>query len=220
MNSERGKFIFSLGVTFLFVLGLTTILVITNREAIMRVRDRAISKAARRGDLKNLQLLLLTSSSVNGAKGAEMYPLVAAARAGHNDIVRFLLAAGADINAADFSGTPLMAAIAERRIETVKLLLEKGADPKAGSYFGTTALNMAVQAGQLEIVKLIIPRVDVKSKATPSPLAIAILQRRMDIVHLLLDNGVKMEDSEKQSMLEMARRMGNEEIIKALGQLE
>ena len=63
-----------------------------------------------------------------GMKG-DCTPLMEAASAGHTDIVRLLIAHGADVNAQSSSGnTPLMYACAGGHEEVVRVLLEAGAN--------------------------------------------------------------------------------------------
>ena len=67
-----------------------------------------------------------------GMKG-DCTPLMEAASAGHTDIVRLLIAHGADVNAQSSSGnTPLMYACAGGHEEVVRVLLEAGANVEAG----------------------------------------------------------------------------------------
>ena len=62
-----------------------------------------------------------------GMKG-DCTPLMEAASAGHTDIVRLLIAHGADVNAQSSSGnTPLMYACAGGHEDVVRVLLEAGA---------------------------------------------------------------------------------------------
>jgi ankyrin repeat protein len=70
--------------------------------------------------------------------------LIYAVEAGHFDIVRMLLQAGADVNAASADGrTPLMHAFVTGNIDLIRLLLQQGADPKRQSVTGETAESIA-----------------------------------------------------------------------------
>ena len=61
-------------------------------------------------------------------------PLMEAASAGHTDIVRLLIAHGADVNAQSSSGnTPLMYACAGGHEDVVRVLLEAGAHVEVSS---------------------------------------------------------------------------------------
>jgi len=61
-------------------------------------------------------------------------------------LVKSLLASGADINAKDNNGwTPLIEAAQEDHLEIVTLLLEKGADINSKTTKGATALIIAAQ---------------------------------------------------------------------------
>jgi ankyrin repeat protein len=64
-----------------------------------------------------------------------------------------LLQAGCDINAADSNGrTPLMYAARYQRPAAVRLLLERGANEKLKDKSGLTALDLARQSGNKEII--------------------------------------------------------------------
>ncbi|KAH7134453.1 hypothetical protein EDB81DRAFT_870995 [Dactylonectria macrodidyma] len=88
-------------------------------------------------------------------------PLWYAAQNGHETVVKLLLAAGADVNAAAGYGgrTALQAAIGEGHLEVVKKLLADGADVNAAAaagYNGRTALQAAAEGGHLEVVKKLL----------------------------------------------------------------
>ncbi|KAL7895629.1 hypothetical protein HDV64DRAFT_257366 [Trichoderma sp. TUCIM 5745] len=80
---------------------------------------------------------------------------------GQEAVVKLLLAAGADVNAAaeSFGGTALQRAAKEGDQEIVKMLLTAGADVNAApadSYWGATALQAAAWKGHQEIVKMLL----------------------------------------------------------------
>lgn len=68
-------------------------------------------------------------------------------------VLRLLLAAGADVLAADDKGfTPLMVASMHDSVEAMQLLLAAGADVAAATIFGGTALHNAAEAGAIGVV--------------------------------------------------------------------
>ena len=92
-------------------------------------------------------------------------PMYLAAERGHLEVVRLLLEARADKNAARQDGTTaLMAAAVNGHLEVVRLLLEAGADKNAASQDGTTALMAATARGHLEVVRLLLEAGDDKRR--------------------------------------------------------
>ena len=101
-------------------------------------------------------------------------PLVRAAKAGDVEVVRWLLAKGADVTVATADGvTPIMAAagVASRdsdtrgrfrterdAIESVRLLLAAGADVNGADNRGQTPLHGAAFWGSNELVKVLVER--------------------------------------------------------------
>ncbi len=77
------------------------------------------------------------------------------------EVVKTLVAYGADVNKPDPSGqdplyfTPLRLAVFTNDLETVKLLIDNGADVNAKDNEGNTALKLAQQAGNTKIVELL-----------------------------------------------------------------
>ncbi|PGH33792.1 hypothetical protein GX50_03361 [[Emmonsia] crescens] len=81
-----------------------------------------------------------------------------AATQGHTEIVRHLLARGADPNRDKlfFFGNPLQAASFKGHTEIVALLLRYNADPNARGYQFGSALQAAALQGHVEIVRLLV----------------------------------------------------------------
>ncbi|KAH6986800.1 hypothetical protein EDB80DRAFT_183080 [Ilyonectria destructans] len=98
-------------------------------------------------------------------------PLWYAAQNGHDTVVKLLVAAGADVNAAaaEFDGrTALQAAAEGGHLGVVKKLLAAGADVNAAAAgdYGQTALRTAAERGYLEVVeKLLAAGADVNAAA-------------------------------------------------------
>jgi ankyrin repeat protein len=106
-----------------------------------------LTDAADQGDLAAVSRLLaehpgLVNSTNGNAHGST--PLHFAAHSGHADVIRVLLAHGANINARNNEGqTPLMIAADSSQTETVKLLLANHADANLKDNSSHTAWNYA-----------------------------------------------------------------------------
>ena len=81
-----------------------------------------------------------------------MTPLLLAARDGRVASVEALIAAKADVNAADPNGmTPLLLALTNNQLDVARLLVDKGADVKAADWYGRTPLWAAVEIRNLDM---------------------------------------------------------------------
>src|SRR5689334_20291969 len=106
--------------------------------------------AIRRDDTAAVQALL-KANDINLKDSRGDTPLMYAAAAGSEAMMRLLLDAGADVNTKNsFEATPLMWAITS--LPRVKLLIDRGADVKARSKAGHTPVQLACStAGNLEV---------------------------------------------------------------------
>ena len=103
--------------------------------------DNAMMMAALNGHHGIMKALRQRNASVDG-KG--WTPLIYAATGGHDEIVRWLLAEGADVNAASPNGTTaLMMAVRENRYSTSILLIARGANVNHRNENGASALDWA-----------------------------------------------------------------------------
>ena len=118
-------------------------------------------------------------------------PLMAASGRGDNDIVELLLHHGLDIDKESSDGKyALLVAIKRGHVSTVELLLQKGAKVKKSIINAVCVLPESVV---LSIVKLLIAHgadVDCEdSYNTQTPLLIAISEKSLKVVELLVENG-------------------------------
>ncbi len=74
------------------------------------------------------------------------------------DVVKMLLAHGADVNKKTIGGeqTALMGAVVKKRPEIIRVLIEHGADVNARSKQGITPLMYAVQQGDMDTAKVFL----------------------------------------------------------------
>lgn len=103
-------------------------------------------------------------------------PIYYAASFGLTEVVRYLLDAGADIEAHGGRGgaTPLNIASFRGHYDVAKLLLERGADPLAEDYYGTwSAIEWAHYNGHMRVVKLLSNSDDDMNDVSPHKRAAA-----------------------------------------------
>lgn len=90
-----------------------------------------LHRAARSGDLKQVESLIEHGTPVNARDSLGGTALHDAAWAGEAEIVEYLIRAGADVNARHSEGqsTPLDYAVLMNRFEVVEILLDHGRKP-------------------------------------------------------------------------------------------
>jgi len=101
-----------------------------------------------------------------GKTGEESTALIDAAADGNIEVVKQLLAAGANVNAKNkWGGTPLHWAARGGHKEIVELLIAKGANVNAKNDEDGTPLHLAADRGHTEVVELLITKgADVNAK--------------------------------------------------------
>ena len=113
--------------------------------------------AADRGDLAAIKNQLADRANVNLQDGEGKTALFYAADRGHTEIVKLLLAKGADVKSAA-GAKALMASACAGDLESVKAILAQGADINAQDKEGVTALMVAAEENRVEVVKLLLSR--------------------------------------------------------------
>jgi len=119
---------------------------------------RAISYAARYGDLASIDVLIELRATVNCSDGSGWTPLHHAAKYGTDEMVKALMDAKANIHAMlRYDWTPLHIAAKYGTTGMVSMLLKAGANPKAVLNDKTlrTPAKVAQSAGNQEIVAML-----------------------------------------------------------------
>ncbi len=114
--------------------------------------------AAGEGHTEVVQILLEAGADANKALfGYHNTALYYAAQKGHAETVKLLLQKRANPNGGEgamWGKAPLIAAIENGHTEVVRALLEAGADSGVRKWMGGTALEIARQKGNVEIIRL------------------------------------------------------------------
>ncbi|NJP89140.1 ankyrin repeat domain-containing protein [Nonomuraea sp. FMUSA5-5] len=138
--------------------------------------------------------------------------LYQAAVQGHGDIVRTLLAAGADPDQETEDGLPLCAAACWGHLDAVNALLDAGADPDRQESPGAmTALHWAVANDRLAVVEALLARgadPDLRDSAGNTPLSRAAERGATAVVRALLDHGAAPDPRS----LDLARSLAGQDI--------
>lgn len=176
------------------------------------------TKAIKGGQLGVLQTFL--SRAVEPSTMLAPCAIATAATYGHNDIIRFLLGIGMDLEAEGEFGTPLRSACLMGRTSTVRLLLEHGAGAKPGS-LDIDALHTAAATGHSAIVRLLIEAgADVRKPCrggTPTfrtALEAAAYNGHEGVVAILVDAGADVHtEGAFRDAFHAAAERGREEIV-------
>ena len=119
--------------------------------------ETALHRAASRGHLRAVALLLDRGAKVDATDGEDVTPLILASYRGQTDVVKLLLERGAAVNAREkLNGlSSLSHAVGRGDKELVSVLLAHGANPLLKDADGRTALERAEANGASEIVALL-----------------------------------------------------------------
>jgi ankyrin len=148
-----------------------------------------------------------------------------AAFMGRLDCVGLLLAAGADLEAADIERNrrPLHEAAAGGRNDVVALLLSKGATVDARTEDGRTPLHECVWASdaQRDVVRTLVEKgadVNAVSSRGFSPVLLAAIQGHAETLALLLEKGARVDlaAEDGRTPLSAARDGGHAEVVQIL----
>jgi hypothetical protein len=121
---------------------------------------------------------------------------------GKDDVVKVLLAHGADKNAKDAYGQSLMmTAASNHRVEAMKQLIAAGADIDVPNEYGITPLAVAAEQGHLDEVNLLVAahaKVNTPDNYGGTALSVAVLRGYKEIVAALIAAGADVKRDKAQ----------------------
>ncbi len=149
-----------------------------DRGAILQLHE-----AAAAGNLSRVKELVEGKTDLAKSYSPDGFPVMALAAAfGHEDVVRYLHGAGADVNAVATNGTgytALTGAVASSHASLAKWLAENGADVNYRYAKGHSPLLEAAANGKLEIVKMLVTHgADVQMRTEGGKNALNFAQER------------------------------------------
>lgn len=161
-----------------------------------------LHEAAGRGDAAAVSQYVEKKANLDAVDSRGYTPLRLAVEAYSTEVVKILLAGGANPNAKGPDGvTPLMAACMSGQKDVVDALLAGKADLAAKNQSGWTALYCAVMMGQVEIVETLIKAgadVNAADSSGQTPLAAAQRRGNTEIAEILKQHGGTVPVSQDQ----------------------
>ncbi|HJO95804.1 MAG TPA: ankyrin repeat domain-containing protein [Victivallales bacterium] len=159
-------------------------------------------KAAANGKLEAVKLYLQAEMNINVS--VDETALLAAVLRKKDNVAKYLIEQGADINKGNYLGTPLTAAARSGRYDMVKLLLDHGADVNVvtGNYY--TPLCFAARYGHPKVIDLLVERGADANYVMPvtgdTPLVLAAYYGQLEGCKALIKNGANINYSDFNGM--------------------
>ncbi|MHC4592876.1 MAG: ankyrin repeat domain-containing protein, partial [Planctomycetota bacterium] len=187
-------------------------------------RRNPLHAAAKAGILASIRHLLKKGADANSYDPEGYTPLFPAAREGHEEVVKLLLAHGADPNTPGLQDnqSPLLAALWSNHEETAELLLQAGADPNVQSRSGARPLRTALLTCGPNLIRSLLaagadPNAGDEYGCTPLHVA-ALDGVRIDAAEALLAAGANpdAQDHNGEAPLHFAVRAANEKAARLL----
>ena len=161
-------------------------------------------------------------TDVNTRYDEDQTPLHVASQLGQLEIIRSLIARGADPNSENANKeTPLFMASRNGKFETTQLLVENGADVNHPDSEKRTPLHEASENGHDSVAQLLLgsqANCNVKNMYQWTPLHLASRTGKSAVVRVLLRGGaeVNVQDNSKWTPLHMASQKGHVQVVELL----
>ncbi|MEJ2406268.1 MAG: ankyrin repeat domain-containing protein [Candidatus Thiodiazotropha sp.] len=183
---------------------------------------QAIHTSALDGDIGSVQDLVNKGADVeqkNSASGEYegFTPLMMAINNGHEEVVRYLLDSGADVNASGKLGrTPLHLAAFNGMLELAQTLISQGANVNAKTVEGATPMHSAAIAikNNVQVLQLLLANgADVnggRDSEVGTPLVLSARYGDVEVAEILISNGadINAKNASGESALHISSQFG------------
>lgn len=185
-----------------------------NPDSLLQDLTTPLHLASQRGDKNMVELLLSHNANPELKTKNGSTALILASQFGHSEVVDALLEKHPNlINQGvidDFN--PLIIASQQGHLQVVNNLLDRGVDPKLTTAYGSTALHLASQRGNLEVVKALVKKdpnlVNQKTRNGYTCLDLAEHNQRLEVVKFF--NEFKQDLDARSSQGEKTRKPSEE----------
>ncbi|RZK21091.1 MAG: ankyrin repeat domain-containing protein [Pedobacter sp.] len=139
-------------------------------------------------------LIFQKPEAINEFSDDGFTPLGLACYFGHEELARFLVLKGADVNLASKNGFnvfPIHSAVAANNINITKMLLDNGAYPNVCQKAGLAPLHTAAQLGNIELIILLLEHgaeVDLRMEGGKLPADLAAEKGFNEIADILRED--------------------------------
>lgn len=192
-----------------------------------------VNDAIRTNNIEKIKELVQLGVRLEMSISGEKPPLYQAAKAGHADMIRLLIAHKAKVNERFHGKTPLYVAAYNNKLEAVKALIEIGANPTL-DHLNKKSLMGAAYKGHVEIIRylLILYNIDTHKPAinvnegdehNSTALYYAALKGHLEAVQILVEKGnadIKIRGFKNLSPIDVAQLKGHQQIVEYLKQRE
>lgn len=148
-----------------------------------------VFEVARKGTVSQAEAIVKANpKAFNVINENGFSPLILACYRGNNEVAKFIITQGADINAKSDMGSALMACIVKGNNEIAQFLIANKADLNLVDNQGTTALMYAVQFKNTAIMKLLLANnanKDLKDNKGKTAFEYAVFSNDEAIINLL-----------------------------------
>jgi ankyrin repeat protein/stress response protein SCP2 len=157
--------------------------------------DEALCQAILQKQAESVKAVLASGADPNKPNQYQMPALHLAASYSNLEIVKILLAAGAEINAIDnqiYQETPLFKALRSRQLETTQFLLKQGAKIQLKNAWGDTPLHLAAGLKNISLLEQLLKKgspIDQPNQGGQTPLHRAAQYGDLEMVQFLLEKG-------------------------------
>lgn len=175
-------------------------------------------ESVKRGDATKVNTLLKSGISPNRVDNIKRTPLMYAAGLGQIEIMRALLAKGADINTRDRNGDTALALAAYVSItkditllKAVTLLVDNGADINLKNHRGYTALIWASLSGNTDTATVLLSAgadPNAKAEGGSTPIMFAAMRGHTSVVQVLISKGAEINTQNDYGITPLMRAAG------------